>query len=116
MLAEAGICGNRGVADGGPFVGPGLFQPVCIRREVGGGALNRAPFFFFFFFFFLRRPSLAGQIIEGDLDSCGITAHSEKACRYVLLSQECCRRPGERSLSVISSLFNMGRRRGAALK
>lgn len=34
MLAEAGICGNSGVADGGPFVGPGLFQPVCM--SVGG--------------------------------------------------------------------------------
>lgn len=74
MLAEAGICGNRGVADGGPFVGLGLFQPACMTGGAGGGgALNRAPFF--------RKISLAGQIIEGDLDSCGITAHSEKACQ-----------------------------------
>lgn len=73
MLAEAGICGNRGVADGGPFVGLGLFQPVCMSGWGGGGVLERAPFF--------RQISLAGQIIEGDLDSCGITAHSEKACQ-----------------------------------
>ena len=77
MLAEAGICGNRGVADGGPFVGLGLFSAsVCVRRGGReGGVLNRAPFF-------LRQISMAGQIIEGDLDSCGITAHSEKACQY----------------------------------
>lgn len=82
MLAEAGICGNSGVADGGPFVGPGLFQPVCM--SVGGwgmgkkgGPLKSPPTFFFF----LRQISLAGQIIEGDLGSCGITAHSEKACQ-----------------------------------
>lgn len=79
MLAEAGICGNRGVADGGPFVGLGLFQPVCMSEwgvageEGGVGVLERAPFF--------RLISLAGQIIEGDLGSCGITAHSEKACQ-----------------------------------
>lgn len=36
MLAEAGICGNRGVADGGPFVGLGLFfQPACMSGGVG---------------------------------------------------------------------------------
>ena len=46
MLAEAGICGNRGVADGGPFVGLGLFQPVCMSGGRGeGGVLDRAPFF-----------------------------------------------------------------------
>lgn len=81
MLAEAGICGNRGVADGGPFVGLRLFfsQRVCQEgwggRSVGwGGQLSTgAPFF--------RQISLDGQIIEGDLDSCGITAHSEKACQ-----------------------------------
>lgn len=74
MLAEAGICGNRGVADGGPFVGLGLFQPACMSEGVGReGVLDRVPF--------LRQISLAGQIIEGDLDSCGITAHSEKACQ-----------------------------------
>lgn len=39
MLAEAGICGNRGVADGGPFVGLGLFQPVCMSWGVGGGGV-----------------------------------------------------------------------------
>lgn len=72
MLAEAGICGNRGVADGGPFVGLGLFQPMCMSRGVGGGPFQRALF---------RQISLPGQIIEGDLDSCGITAHSEKACQ-----------------------------------
>ncbi len=77
MLAEAGICGNRGVADGGPFVGPGLFQqPVCMSggAEGWGGGFSTGPPFF-------RQISLAGQIIEGDLDSCGITAHSEKACQ-----------------------------------
>ena len=75
MLAEAGICGNRGVADGGPFVGLGLFQPVCMSGGAGGGGGSRqGPLF-------LRQISLAGQIIEGDLDSCGITAHSEKACQ-----------------------------------
>lgn len=73
MLAEAGICGNRGVADGGPFVGLGLFQPVCMSRGEGGGGFSNGPFF--------RQISLPGQIIEGDLDSCGITAHSEKACQ-----------------------------------
>lgn len=74
MLAEAGICGNRGVADGGPFVGLGLFQPVCMSwGGRGRGLLQRVPFF--------RQISLPGQIIEGDLDSCGITAHSEKACQ-----------------------------------
>lgn len=75
MLAEAGICGNRGVADGGPFVGPGLFFSQCVCRSggCGGWLLERAPFF--------RLISLAGQIIEGDLGSCGITAHSEKACQ-----------------------------------
>lgn len=41
MLAEAGICGNRGVADGGPFVGLGLFQPVCM----GGGVFSKGPLF-----------------------------------------------------------------------
>lgn len=46
MLAEAGICGNRGVADGGPFVGLSLFQPVCVSGGAGReGALDRAPFF-----------------------------------------------------------------------
>lgn len=75
MLAEAGICGNRGVADGGPFVGLGLFQPVCMSGGAGGwGGFSTGPPFF-------RQISLAGQIIEGDLDSCGITAHSEKACQ-----------------------------------
>lgn len=75
MLAEAGICGNRGVADGGPFVGLGLFQPVCTSGGVGKeGGLSKGPLFF-------RQISLAGQIIEGDLGSCGITAHSEKACQ-----------------------------------
>lgn len=73
MLAEAGICGNRGVADGGPFVGLGLFQPVCMSWGVGGGGFSKGPFF--------RQISLPGQIIEGDLASCGITAHSEKACQ-----------------------------------
>lgn len=68
MLAEAGICRNRGVADGGPFVGLGLFQPMCMSWGVGGGT-------------FFRQISLPGQIIEGDLDSCGITAHSENACQ-----------------------------------
>lgn len=72
MLAETGICGNRGVADGGPFVGLGLFQPACMSGGAGdGGYLNRAPFF--------RQISLAGQIIEGNSDSCGIIAHLEKA-------------------------------------
>lgn len=75
MLAEAGIYGNRGVADGGPFVGLGLFQPVCMSGGAGGrGGSRQGPLF-------LRQISLAGQIIEGDLDSCGITAHSEKACQ-----------------------------------
>lgn len=72
MLAEAGIRGNRGVADGGPFAGLGLFQPACMSGG-GWGVLDRA--------LFLSKISLAGQIIEGDLDSCGITAHSEKACQ-----------------------------------
>lgn len=46
MLAEAGICGNRGVADGGPFVGLGLFQPVCMSGGVGReGASQKGPFF-----------------------------------------------------------------------
>lgn len=46
MLAEAGICGNRGVADGGPFVGLGLFQPVCMSEGVGKeGASQKGPFF-----------------------------------------------------------------------
>lgn len=54
MLAEAGICGNSGVADGGPFVGPGLFQPVCVYASGRGmgkkeGALKSTPTFFFFF-------------------------------------------------------------------
>lgn len=77
MLAEAGICGNRGVADGGPLVGLGLFQPVCMSGgggKGGWGGSRQGPLF-------LRQISLAGQIIEGDLDSCGITAHSEKACQ-----------------------------------
>lgn len=43
MLAEAGICGNRGVADGGPFVGLGLFQPVCMSG--GGGVFSKGPLF-----------------------------------------------------------------------
>lgn len=74
MLAEAGICGNRGVADGGPFVGLGLFLASVYVRGAGGGGYSTGPPFF-------RQISLAGQIIEGDLDSCGITAHSEKACQ-----------------------------------
>lgn len=80
MLAEAGICGNRGVADGGPFVGLGLFfQPACMSGGVGvcmgvWGGSRQGPLFF-------RQISLDGQIIEGDLDSCGITAYSEKACQ-----------------------------------
>lgn len=45
MLAEAGICGNRGVADGGPFVGLGLFQPVCMSWGVGGGGFLEKAFF-----------------------------------------------------------------------
>lgn len=47
MLAETGICGNRGVADSGPFAGLGLFPPACMSREVGvvEGYLGRAPFF-----------------------------------------------------------------------
>lgn len=46
MLAEAGICGNRGVADGGPFVGLGLFQPVCMSWGVGGEEVfSKRPFF-----------------------------------------------------------------------
>lgn len=45
MLAEAGICGNRGVADGGPFVGLGLFQPVCMSwGGRGRGLLQRVLF------------------------------------------------------------------------
>lgn len=52
MLAEAGICGNRGVADGGPFVGLGLFffsQRVCqegwgVCRGVWGGS-RQGPLF-----------------------------------------------------------------------
>lgn len=77
MLAEAGICGNRGVADGGPFVGLGLFFQYVRRGGgvYGGvGRLSTGPPFF-------RQISLDGQIIEGDLDSCGITAYSEKACQ-----------------------------------
>lgn len=75
MLAEAGICGNRGVADGGPFVGLGLLQPMCAGGGVGwgGSVLDRASFF--------TQISLAGQIIESDLASCGITVHSEKTCQ-----------------------------------
>lgn len=46
MLAEAGICGNRGVADGGPFVGLGLFQPVCMSWGVGGGGVLEKALFF----------------------------------------------------------------------
>lgn len=46
MLAEAGICGNRGVADGGPFVGLGLFQPVCMSGGAGGGGFSTGPPFF----------------------------------------------------------------------
>lgn len=45
MLAEAGICGNRGVADGGPFVGLGLFQPVCMSWGVGGGGFSKGSLF-----------------------------------------------------------------------
>lgn len=46
MLAEAGICGNRGVADGGPFVGLGLFQPVCMSGGAGGwGGSRQGPLF-----------------------------------------------------------------------
>lgn len=54
MLAEAGICGNRGVADGGPFVGLGLFQPVCMSEwgawgavagEEDGGGFSKGPLF-----------------------------------------------------------------------
>lgn len=49
MLAETGICRNRGVADSGPFAGLGLFPPACMSGEVGGvgveGDLGRAPFF-----------------------------------------------------------------------
>lgn len=46
MLAEAGICGNRGVADGGPFVGLGLFQPVCMSGGGGGeGGSRQGPLF-----------------------------------------------------------------------
>lgn len=80
MLAEAGICGNRGVADGGPFVGLGLFFSASVYVRRGGGVygvvgrLSTGPPFF-------RQISLDGQIIEGDLDSCGITAYSEKACQ-----------------------------------
>lgn len=40
----------------------------------GVGRLSTGPPFF-------RQISLDGQIIEGDLDSCGITAYSEKACQ-----------------------------------
>lgn len=44
MLAEAGICGNRGVADGGPFVGLGLFQPMCNVMGSRGRDLRRGLF------------------------------------------------------------------------
>lgn len=49
MLAEAGICGNRGVADGGPFVGLGLFFQYVRRGGgvYGGvGRLSTGPPFF----------------------------------------------------------------------
>ena len=73
MLAEAGICRNRGVADGGPVLGRGFSARVCMSGGGSGRFLTGHLF---------REISLAGQIIEGDLGSCGITAHSEEAYQY----------------------------------
>lgn len=44
MLAEAGICGNRRVADGGPLLGLGFSASVYVG-EGSGGVLDRAHFF-----------------------------------------------------------------------
>lgn len=48
MLAETGICRNRGVADSGPFAGLEVFSPACMSGEVGvgGGGISAGPPFF----------------------------------------------------------------------